>query len=433
MAEFHLGWFLGPGITVQGWNEPGYAPGYDWTKPDIFQDAARALERACFDLLILEDTSAVPYAYGGSMDYYLRTATMTPKLDPVILTPYLAQATKRLGLAVTMTSTFYPPWLLARSLATMDHYSNGRIAWNIVTATSDAAAQNYGHDKQFEHDLRYDMADEYVDLCSQLWDAWDADAVVMDADSGVFIDPEKVRAINFEGKFYKSRGPLNMPRSPQGRPIFVAPGGSPRGRRFSGRNADVVLATSGTMADMKKYRDDVRGYAEGFGRDPDQMKVMFAVTPILVDKPEDVAPKKEALAKAKADHMEKGMAAMSFLSGIDFSKFDLDAPVGEIKTNGMQTMLQMFAKHGPQATLRQIMTHSADDGFNQMIGTPDMIASMMGEIVEEVGGDGFLIAGHIKPSYVSDICDRLVPVLQKRGLTRTAYEHETFRENLMAF
>ncbi|WP_375287333.1 NtaA/DmoA family FMN-dependent monooxygenase [Sphingomonas sp.] len=433
MAEFHLGWFLGPGITVQGWNEPGYAPGYDWTKPDIFQDAARAMERACFDLLILEDTSAVPYAYGGSMDYYLRTATMTPKLDPVILTPYLAQATKRLGIAVTMTSTFYPPWLLARSLATMDHYSNGRIAWNIVTATSDAAAQNYGHDKQFEHDLRYDMADEYVDLCSQLWDAWDEDAVVMDADSGVFIDPGKVRAINFEGKFYKSRGPLNMPRSPQGRPIFVAPGGSPRGRRFSGRNADIVLATSGTMADMKKYRDDVRGYAEGFGRDPDQMKVMFAVTPILVDHPEDVAPKKEALAKAKANHMEKGMAAMSFLSGIDFSKFDLDAPVGEIKTNGMQTMLQMFAKHGPQATLRQIMTHSADDGFNQMVGTPDMIASMMGDIVEEVGGDGFLIAAHIKPNYVSDICDRLVPVLQKRGLTRTAYEHETFRENLMAF
>ncbi|MGF7150297.1 FMN-dependent oxidoreductase (nitrilotriacetate monooxygenase family) [Sphingomonas zeicaulis] len=433
MAEFHLGWFLGPGITVQGWNEPGYAPGYDWTKPDIFQDAARALERACFDLLILEDTSAVPYAYGGSMDYYLRTATMTPKLDPVILTPYLAQATKRLGLAVTMTSTFYPPWLLARSLSTMDHYSNGRIAWNIVTATSDAAAQNYGYDKQFEHDLRYDMADEYVDLCSQLWDAWEEDAVVMDPESGLFVDPEKVKAINFEGKFYKSRGPLNVPRSPQGRPVFVAPGGSPRGRKFSGRNADVVLATSGTMADMKKYRDDVRGHAVDFGRDPDSLKVMYAVTPILVNSRADVADKKAALAEAKKHHMEKGMAAMSFLSGIDFSKFDLDAPIGEIKTNGMQTMLQTFAKHGPQATLRQIMTHSADDGFNQMVGTPEMVAEMMKDIVDEVGGDGFLIAGHFKPSYVSDICDRLVPELQRRGLTRTTYQHETFRDNLMAF
>lgn len=433
MAEFHLGWFLGPGITVQGWNEPGYSRGYDWTKPDVFQDAARALERACFDLLILEDTSAVPYAYKGSMDYYLSTATMTPKLDPVILTPYLAQATDRLGIAVTMTSTFYPPWILARSLATMDHYSSGRIAWNIVTATSDAAAQNFGYDKQFEHDLRYDMADEYVDLVSQLWDAWDEDAVVMDEANNTFIDPSKVRAVHFEGKYYKSRGPLNVPRSPQGRPIYVAPGGSPRGRRFSGRNADVVLATSGTMADMKKYREDVRGYAQGFGRDPDKMKVMFAVTPIVVDSPDDVAPMTQKLAEAKNHHMEKGMAAMSFLAGIDFGKFDLDAPIGEIKTNGMQTMLQTFAKHGPQATLREIMTHSADDGFNQMVGTPDMIASTMKEIVDEVGGDGFLIAGHVKPKFVTSIVDQLVPELQRRKLTRTGYEHETFRENLMAF
>ncbi len=433
MAEFHLGWFLGPGITVQGWNEPGYAPGYDWTKPDIFQDAARAMERACFDLLILEDTSAVPYAYKGSMEYYLRTATMTPKLDPVILTPYLAQVTERLGIAVTMTTTFYPPWLLARSLATLDHYSNGRIGWNIVTATSDAAAQNYGLDKQIEHDLRYDMADEYIDLTSALWNAWDADAVVMDEETGVFIDPTKVKALHFEGKFYKSRGPLNVPRSPQGRPVFVAPGGSPRGRKFSGRNADVVLANSGTMAEMKKYREDVRAHAAGFGRDPEAMKVMFAVSPIVVDSVDEVAGMKAKLAAAKTHHMEKGMAAMSFLSGIDFGGFDLDAPVGEIKTNGMQTMLQMFAKHGPNATLREIMTHSADDGFNQIVGTPDMIAGTMKEIVEEVGGDGFLITGHIKPKFVSSICDQLVPELQRRKLTRTGYDHAHFRDNLMAF
>jgi FMN-dependent oxidoreductase (nitrilotriacetate monooxygenase family) len=433
MAEFHLGWFLGPGITVQGWNEPGYSRGYDWTKPDIFQDGARALERACFDVLILEDTSAVPYTYKGSMDYYLRTATMTPKLDPVILTPYLASATQRLGLAVTMTTTFYPPWLLARSLSTMDHYSDGRIGWNIVTATSDAAAQNYGYDKQFEHDLRYDMADEYVDLVSQLWDAWDEGALVMDEESGTFIDPSKVKTLNFEGKYYKSRGPLNVPRSPQGRPVYVAPGGSPRGRKFSGRNADIVLATSGTMADMKKYRDDVRAHAVGFGRNPDDLKVMYAVAPFVVDTPEDAKEMKAKLAAAKTHHMEKGMAAMSFLSGIDFGSFDPDAPIGEIRTNGMQTMLQTFAKHGPDATLRQIMTHSGDDGFNQMVGTPDMIASMMKEIVEEVGGDGFLIAGHLKPKYVTSICDQLVPELQRRNLTRKGYDHEQFRDNLMAF
>src|ERR1700722_8328311 len=155
MSKFHLGWFLGPGITIQGWNEPGFGHGYDWTKPDLFVDAAKALERACFDLLILEDTSAVPYTYKGSMDFYLKHAAMTPKFDP----------------APTLTTTFYPPWLLARTMATLDHYSSGRIGWNIVTATSDAAAQNYGLDKQIEHDLRYDMADEFIDCVTQLWEA----------------------------------------------------------------------------------------------------------------------------------------------------------------------------------------------------------------------------------------------------------------------
>ena len=123
MSMFHLGWFLGPGITIQGWNEPGFATGYDWTKPDIFVDAARAMERACFDVFILEDSSAVPYAYQGKMDFYLKHATMTPKFDPVMVTPYLIAATKHIGLAPTLTTTFYPPWLLARSLATLDHYS----------------------------------------------------------------------------------------------------------------------------------------------------------------------------------------------------------------------------------------------------------------------------------------------------------------------
>jgi FMN-dependent oxidoreductase (nitrilotriacetate monooxygenase family) len=394
MSKFHLGWFLGPGITVQGWNQPGFSRGYDWSKPDIYQDAVRALERACFDLVILEDTSAVPYTYKGSMDYYLSHAAMTPKLDPVVLTPLLAAVTKHIGIAPTLTTTFYPPWLLARTLATQDHYSGGRIGFNIVTATSDAAAQNYGYDKQFEHDLRYDMADEYLDLVGQLWDAWEPDAVVMDEASGMFIDPTKVKAVNFEGKHYKSRGPLNVPRSPQGRPVYVAPGGSPRGRKFSGRNAEIVLAGGANPAEMKDYRDEVLRHAVAYGRDPTGVKCMFTCVPTIVRDKKEAEDTVDQMNKAKVAGLEHSMAAMSFLSGIDFSKFDLDEPVGEIKTNGMQTMQ---------------------------------------EIMEEVGGDGFLITGHFKPKYVTSIVDELVPALQKRQLTRTEYGHEMFRDNLMAF
>jgi FMN-dependent oxidoreductase (nitrilotriacetate monooxygenase family) len=367
------------------------------------------------------------------MDYYLSHAAMTPKLDPVVLTPLLTAVTKHIGIAPTLTTTFYPPWLLARNLATQDFYSDGRIGFNIVTATSDAAAQNYGYDKQFEHDLRYDMADEFIDLCSQLWDAWEPDAVVMDEESHMFIDPSKVKAVHFEGAYYKSRGPLNVPRSPQGRPVFVAPGGSPRGRKFSGRNAEIVLAGGANVAEMKEYREEVLKHAVDYGRDPKTVKMMFTCIPTIVKDRKDVAETREMMAKARAANFEHMLAAMSFLSGIDFSKFDLDGPVGEIKTNGMQTMLRTFNKFGPNATLRQIMTAPNEGGFSAIVGTADDIAAQMQEAMEEVGGDGFLITGHFKPKYVTSITDELVPALQKRKLTRTDYSHEMFRDNLMAF
>ncbi len=430
MSRFHLGWFLGPGITVQGWGQPGFSRGYDWTKPDIYQDAVRALERACFDFVILEDTSAVPYTYKGSMDYYLSHAAMTPKLDPVVLTPLLAAVTKNIGIAPTLTTTFYPPWLLARTLATQDHYSGGRIGFNIVTATSDAAAQNYGYDKQFEHDLRYDMADEFLDCVGQLWDAWEPDAVVMDEDSGVFIDPSKVKAVNFQGKYYKTRGPLNVPRSPQGRPVYVAPGGSPRGRKFSGRNAEVVLAGGAGPTEMKDYRDEVLRHAVSYGRDPSTVKTMFTCVPTIVRDKKEAEETREMMDKGKVKQLEHSMAAMSFLSGIDFSKFDIDEPVGEIKTNGMQTMLKQFQSAGPGATLREIFTRPMG---HMWVGTADTVAARMQETMEEVGGDGFLITGHFKPRYVTSIVDELVPALQKRQLTRTEYGGQTLRDNIMAF
>jgi FMN-dependent oxidoreductase (nitrilotriacetate monooxygenase family) len=428
---FHLGWFLRSGITVQGWQEPGYSAGYDFTKPDLFQDSIRALERACFDVLIIEDTSAVPYTFQGTMDFYLKKGLMTPKLDPLMIAPLLASVTKHIGIAPTLTTTFYPPWLLARALATLDHYSNGRAGFNIVTATSDAAAQNYGYDKHFEHDLRYDMADEFLDLVGQLWNAWEPGALVMDAEKDIFIDPTKVKPVNFVGEHYKSRGPLNVPRSPQGRPVYVTPGGSPRGRKFSGRNAEIVLASGHDAAAMKDYRDEVLKHAVSYGRDPATVKTMFAIVPTVVRDAAEAEEVRRNMEKMTAGQLDHRLAAMSFLSGIDFSKFDADQPVGEITTNGMQSMLKMFAKHGPQATLREIMTDQS--AFSTFIGTPDHIAGVMKETMEEVGGDGFLIAGVFKPKFVTAIVDELVPVLQKRGLTRGEYGHETFRENLMAF
>ncbi len=434
MSMFHLGWFLGPGITIQGWNEPGFATGYDWTKPDIFVDAARAMERACFDVFILEDSSAVPYAYQGKMDFYLKHATMTPKFDPVMVTPYLIAATKHIGLAPTLTTTFYPPWLLARSLATLDHYSDGRIAWNIVTATSDAAAQNYGLEKQIDHDLRYDMADEFVDCASQLWDAWEPDAVVMDEENHTFIDPKKVKVVNFEGKFYKTRGPLNVPRSPQGRPVFVAPGGSPRGRQFAGRNAEIVLAGGESVEDMKGYRDDVMKHAAALGRDTSQDQDDVHLRADGGEEPE----------RGRRDQADAGRhAGQAFRAraGGDVVPVGCRLLAVRSRTSRWSTSRPTACRPCcgpsrtpvPSATLREVVTKPNGQGFTHFVGTADQIAGQMQEAMEEIGGDGFLITGHLKPKYINSITDELVPALWKRQLTRRDYPHQHFRDNLMAF
>jgi FMN-dependent oxidoreductase (nitrilotriacetate monooxygenase family) len=391
----------------------------------------RAMERACFDLFIIEDSSTVPDNYGGSMDFYLKNAVMTPKFDPVPLVSYLAAVTHHIGIAPTLTSTFYPPFLLARLLSTLDHFSAGRVAWNIVTATNDRAGQNYGLPGQPEHDLRYDMADEYIDVVSKLWESWEPGAVVMDEATGVFADPTKVHAIDFEGRFYKSRGPLNVPRSPQGRPVFVAPGASPRGRKFSGRNAEIVLAGhADDITAMKDYRDEVHRHAAAYGRDPSHCKVMFVFSPQIVKNAREAEELKQDMAKARIAKMERSLGAFSYLSGMDFSKLDLDTPLPEMKINGMQSLLRTFQSAGPNATLRDIAIGSHT--FTP-IGTADAVAGQMQEAMEEIGGDGFLVAGYIKPKYVHAITDELVPALQKRQLTRTEYTFPTLRENLLAF
>jgi long-chain alkane monooxygenase len=181
-CQFHLSWFLSQGYGPKSWrgNWPGSSSDMArWMMPDLFLDLARGLERACFDYLIIEDSSMVPYTYQGSHDTYLRYAASTPKLDPAVLVPYLAQATAHLGLVPTLSVTEYPPFLLARLVNSLDHVTEGRVGWNCVTSSNDGAAQNYGHAEQLPHDERYDLADEFADLVTKLWDAWEPDAVVL--------------------------------------------------------------------------------------------------------------------------------------------------------------------------------------------------------------------------------------------------------------
>jgi FMN-dependent oxidoreductase (nitrilotriacetate monooxygenase family) len=431
VKPFHLGWFVGNSFGVHGWNTPfSGTAARDWAKPDLQIDLARAIERACFDFLMMEDSLFVPDNYGGSSKFYLERALRAPKNDPVPLVGVLAYVTRRLGIVPTISTSFYPPYLLARHIATLDLMSEGRIGCNFVTSTAARAAQNFGFEDHIEHDLRYEMATEFVDVVRKLWDSWEPDALVMDEARGVFVDPDKVHTIDHKGRFYTSRGPLNTARSPQGRPVLMQAGGSPQGRAFAARNIDVVLAATNSIPEMKAFRADMRRRVAAEGRDPDSCKVVFMVVPTIGEtdaEAEDRFLRKQAYKEA---HPEVVLAGISSLTDIDFASFDLDTPLAELTTNGQQGTLRQFLAQG--STLREIVRNYSH-GLDRLWGSPDTVASKMMEIMEEVGGDGYIIAGPLTRRYVTEVTDGLTPVLQKRGAVRKAYAHAHFRDNMMEF
>ncbi len=431
---FHLGWFMN--FTPGEWDHPLAAGGSPWSG-EFYVDMAKALERACFDYIMIEDTLMVSETYGGTAEAGLKYAQMAPKHDPSPLAAIISVATRRMGVVATFSTLSYPPFMLARLCSTLDHIAGGRFGWNIVTSGEELAAQNFGMDHLPPRQLRYDMADEYVDLVCKLFDSWDPDAVVMDRATGTYADYRKVRPINFEGKFFKVRGPLNTVRSPQGQPVFVQAGGSPRGRAFAAKHADSIIAVANGVAGMKQYRDDVRGHAVKFGRNPDDAKVLFLVYPILAETDAEALAKYQRMISSPA-FIERSLTGISSITDIDFSKFPLDEPLPPLTTNGEQGSLDKFAQWGTGKTLRQLAMErfEAAEPELEFIGSPDTVAERMGQVMEAVGGDGFLISTPFQRTsrrFITEVTEGLVPALQRRGLARVAYTGTTLREVLREF
>src|SRR6267154_4487245 len=293
--RFHLAWFTN--FTAGNWDGTFSHGGSPWDGR-FFVDMALALERACFDYVIYEDKLLVPEAYRGTAEITLKLAQQVPKHDPVPLAAMVAAATSHVGVVATMSTLAWPPFMLARASATIDHIAGGRFGWNIVTSGEDLAAQNFGMDVLPPRETRYAMADEYMDLVNQLFDSWEPGAVVKDRARGIYADHTKVHPINFEGEFFKVRGPLNTVPSPQGRPVFVQAGGSLRGRAFAARHADSIIAVGNGVEGMKAYRDDVRRHAVAAGRDPDDVKVLFLVYPILGETDEEAIARNKRMVDA---------------------------------------------------------------------------------------------------------------------------------------
>jgi len=433
MALQHFGWFLGAGFGVQGWGDPTYGIGYDWKKPRIYQDAAAHFEASGLDLFIIEDGVTVPDTYGGTSEVNLANARFVPKHDPLPLVPYLLAATSKIGIVPTLSASFYEPFTAARLLATLQHFADGRLGFNVVTSGSDLAAQNYGLDKQIEHDLRYDRAEEWVQVVRKLWRSWDAGAVLEDTAAGVFADFSKVHTIDHKGEFFQVRGPLNTaPLSEE--PVMVQAGASGKGQDFAGRNSDVILALASTPERMKAHRDAIRTVAAAHGRDPDSIKVLFVVNPILTATAEESAAVRARRSELTQAAIDEALQGVSYLSGVDFKKFDLDAPLPELSTNSNQGTLDNFVKSAPAgSTLREILQARANKDGLAIIGSGEEVAEHLGELADAVGGDGFLFTGQVHPAHVHRTLDPLVPALRRRGLLRTELGDGGLRSNLNDF
>jgi FMN-dependent oxidoreductase (nitrilotriacetate monooxygenase family) len=347
----------------------------------------------------------------------------------------MAAVTRRIGLAATLSTTFYPPFLLARLMTTLDHLSRGRAAWNVVTSYKVEEALNFGYEELLDHDQRYDRADEYMELCYRLWSSWDPDAVVMDQRTDTFADPAKVHPIDFAGTYYRSRGPLNATPSPQGRPVIIQAGASDRGQDFAARHAEAVIVSRETVDEMKQYYDGFKARVKKQGRAPDECKVFFLSKPI-VGETDEAAQRRADELYAQAP-VEAGLASLSTMMQIDLSTYDLDKPLpGKIQTRaiqGIRSQLDRFYMSGRTPTLRDIAARKVSIDSRPYIGSPERVAEELAQTIDAVGGDGFAIRQAIWPGYVGPFVDKVIPLLQQRGAVRAEYSGTTLREHLREF
>jgi len=433
---FHLGWFV-DGFRPPAWNRMwSGSSDQDWLNADFYVDFARALERAKFDFMLVADSAYIGHTYGGSSEAYLKQASQVPRHDPSALAPLLAQATTRLGLLPTLSTSEWRPFQVARYVSTLDHYSKGRMGWNLVTGGSALAAANYGVTAP-PHDERYDIADEFAEVARALWDSWEPDSVVMDRETGLYADHTKVHEINYEGKYFKSRGPLNTLPAPQGQPVISQAGISPRGKDFAAKHADVVIGVGTDLAFMKSLCEDLHVRLAEAGRSPEQCKIMFVLEqPVLADTDEEAKARAKHMRENAEEHLLSRLCAASSNFQIDLSVFDLDQPIPEeLTSDGHFGALKSWIASG--RTLRELVGAGIEAEVTDraaLVGSPDTVAAMMGEFNEEIGGNGFLfLNAFVDRRYISEITDGLIPALQRRGLTRTAYEHDHLRDNLRAF
>lgn len=429
----HLAQFLVHGPTYHSiamWRHPKTREaGFDWTRPGLYQHIAQVCERGLFDCVFFADLNYIADSYTGSLGPALRNATQAPEHDPIPLLSYVAAATQRIGVAATFSVSHSHPFYAARLWATLDHLTNGRAGWNVVTSINRNQAANYGEERQ-PSDTRYERAHEFIEVCRRLWNSWDEDAVVMDSERAIFADPDKVRRIDYEGDFFKSRGPLNVIRSPQNGPAILQAGTSPKGQDFAAKYADAIFAIQPRAADAAAYFESVKGHMSDIGRDPDECKILFGIQPII-GATQSEAEEKQSEHNALVP-LEGGMAILSAHLDFDLSTLPPDALMTEREEPELYRLRTRFRKpDGASMTVAEVAArHGQSVGLPQFVGTPGRIADQMEAFLEEAGGDGFMLTPIHSPGAIEDFVELIVPLLQDRGLYRREYKGRTQREIL---
>jgi FMN-dependent oxidoreductase (nitrilotriacetate monooxygenase family) len=414
------------------WRLPGNAR-HRFNDLDFWTEEAKLLEAGLFDAVFLADVLGTYDGYRGGADTAIREAVQIPNNDPLLVIPAMAAVTTGLGFATTFSTTYEPPFTFARRASTLDHLTKGRFSWNVVTSYLASAARNFGLDQQVEHDDRYAIADEYLDVLYKLWEgSWDDDAVVQDRERGVYTDPSKVRAINHVGEHFRVAGPHLSEPSPQRTPVIFQAGASGAGKAFAARHAEGVFVGGTDRESYRRNVTDIRSLAEANGRGRDALRT-YASAVVIVDKDRETA-------EAKADEYRRGSSAEGYLAhaswgGIDLAAYPREARIADIvaaqndQTRDNSPENRRFA---PGDTIGDALDALAnfDRSAFYVAGSPIEVADAIEGWAADTDLDGFNLRQFVTPGSAENFVEFVVPELQRRGLYRTAYEEPTLRERM---
>jgi FMN-dependent oxidoreductase (nitrilotriacetate monooxygenase family) len=425
--QLKLGAFMRPvSLHTGAWRYPGAYPDANFNFAHLKRFAQR-LEQARFDAFFMADHLAV---LNMPVEALKRSHTVT-SFEPFTLLSALSQATDRIGLVATASTTFDEPFHIARRFASLDHISGGRAGWNVVTTANPDAALNFGRAEHLEHDERYWRAREFVDVVTGLWDSFADDAFVRDTAAGVYLDPQKMHVLDHKGKHLSVRGPLNIARPVQGWPVIVQAGASEVGRQFAAETAEVIFGAESTIEGARRFYADVKGRTERLGRPRDHLKILPGAFVVVGDSLAQAREKRAHLDSLV--HFESSIASLSIALGCDVSSFDPDGPLPQIPpTNASQSARERVVQlaRREDLTVRQLALRLGGFSGLAFVGTAASIADEMEEWLVTEAADGFNVLFPYLPAGLDDFVDRVIPELQRRGLFRGEYEGKTLRENL---